>query len=165
LEDILRRNHDEDLVVSIRALVRPLLTWLYCLNRSRNTEAALHHVSYRVSLRAASVLSPLLNTRSQHPIVPDSALVSDVTHVALAFMRAEKFNEQGSSSWPLFTTVEETRPKFAEGTKILVALGGWGDTESFSIAAKTEESRGLFANNVARMVEETGADGMFSLWF
>jgi GH18 family chitinase len=101
----------------------------------------------------------LLIKFSQHPIVPEAALVSDVTHVALAFMRADTFNEPTPSSFPLFTTVEETRIKFAEGTKIMVAIGGWGDTESFSKAAATENTRELFASNIARMVEETSADG------
>ena len=78
-------------------------------------------------------------------------------------MRSEIFNEPDPSSWPLFTTVEEIRPEFVEGTKIMVAIGGWGDTDSFSKAAKTEGCRALFARNVARMVKETGADGMFSL--
>jgi hypothetical protein len=41
----------------------------------------------------------------------------------------------------------------------MVAIGGWGDTESFSHAAKSERSRSIFADNVARMVFETGADG------
>jgi GH18 family chitinase len=98
---------------------------------------------------------------SQHPIIPKPELVSDVTHVALAFMRSETFNEPSPSSWPLFTRVEEVRGKFAKGTKIMVAIGGWGDTEGFSKAAKTEESRILFAKNVARMLEEMDADGEF----
>jgi GH18 family chitinase len=76
-------------------------------------------------------------------------------------MRSEIFNEPNPSAWPLFTTVDEMRPRFAKGTKIMVAIGGWGDTGSFSKAAKTEESREVFAKNVARMVEETGADGGF----
>lgn len=41
----------------------------------------------------------------------------------------------------------------------MVAIGGWGDTESFEVAARTESSRKLFARNVGRMVVETGADG------
>ena len=41
----------------------------------------------------------------------------------------------------------------------MVAIGGWGDTEGFEVAARTESSRKLFARNVGRMVEETGADG------
>ncbi|KAF2680144.1 glycoside hydrolase family 18 protein [Lentithecium fluviatile CBS 122367] len=100
----------------------------------------------------------------QHPVVPEPALIADISHVALAFMRSETFNEPEPSSWPLFTTVEDTRPKFAQGTKVMIAIGGWGDTDNFSKAAKTEETRSLFARNVARMIEETGADGVDVDW-
>jgi GH18 family chitinase len=95
----------------------------------------------------------------QHNVVPEQALVSQITHVALAFMRPAVFNVANASEWPLFTTVEEVRPKFAKGTAIVVAIGGWGDTAGFSEAAATEKSRRLFARNVRLMVENTGADG------
>lgn len=86
--------------------------------------------------------------------------MSDVTHVALAFMRSSIFNSPDVvSEWPLFTTVEAVRPRFANGTAIMVAIGGWGDTQGFSEAAKTESGRKLFARNVKAMVERTGADG------
>jgi GH18 family chitinase len=86
-------------------------------------------------------------------------MVSDITHVALAFMRSEIFNTPNQTEWPLFTTIDEVRPKFSEGTVIQVAIGGWGDTDGFSIAAKTPESRKMFATNVKAMLEQTGADG------
>ena len=86
-------------------------------------------------------------------------MVADITHVALAFMRSETFNVPGQNQWPLFTTVAEVRPKFAAGTKIQVAIGGWGDTNDFSKAAKTEEGRKLFAENIRVMLDTTGADG------
>ena len=41
----------------------------------------------------------------------------------------------------------------------MVAIGGWGDTEGFSYAAATQYGRNLFAENVKKMVEATGADG------
>ena len=95
----------------------------------------------------------------QHNIVPELPLVSRVTHVALAFMRSEVFNVHYQNEWPLFTTVAKVRPKFADGTKIQVAIGGWGNTDGFSRAAKTEEGRKLFAENVKAMLDATGADG------
>lgn len=98
-------------------------------------------------------------TARQHNVVPELSLVSRVTHVALAFMRSEVFNVPQQSEWPLFTSVAEVRPKFAKGTKIQVAIGGWGNTDGFSQAAKTNESRRLFAENVKAMVDTTGADG------
>ena len=41
----------------------------------------------------------------------------------------------------------------------MVAIGGWGDTAGFSVAAATESSRKLFAQNVKLMIDATGADG------
>lgn len=85
--------------------------------------------------------------------------MSEITHVALAFMRSSTFNTRYASEWPLFTTVEAVRPQFANGTAIMVAIGGWSDTTGFCDAAATESSRKLFARNVKAMVEHTGADG------
>ncbi|KAL3471354.1 glycoside hydrolase superfamily [Aspergillus californicus] len=101
----------------------------------------------------------------QHDVVPELSLVSDVTHVALAFMPSSVFNTKGSTSnWPLFTTVNTVRPKFSPGTPIVIAIGGWGDTQGFSEAALTDESRKLFAHNVKIMVEDTSADGVDIDW-
>lgn len=69
------------------------------------------------------------------------------------------FNEARRDSWPLFTTVEEVRSKFAPETAVMIAIGGWGDTAGFSEAAKTIQNRRLFAKNVKDMVDATGADG------
>ena len=95
----------------------------------------------------------------QHDVVPEQSLVSNITDVALAFMRSDTFNNPEQDEWPLFTTIEEVRPRFADGTIIQVAIGGWGDTDGFSTAARTEESRKLFASNVKAMLDATGADG------
>lgn len=95
----------------------------------------------------------------QHNVVPEKSLVSDITHVALAFMSPGTFNQVEPSSWPLFTTVETARSHFSDGTSIMVAIGGWGNTEGFEIAAATEATRKLFAHNVKLMVDATGADG------
>jgi hypothetical protein len=93
--------------------------------------------------------------------VPEPHLVSEITHVALAFMRSSAFNAADASDWPLFTTVDAVRSQFAEGTQIMIAIGGWGDTEGFSEAAKSAKGKRLFARNVKAMIEFTGADGTF----
>lgn len=74
-------------------------------------------------------------------------------------MQSSVFNQANPSSWPLFTTVDTVRSQFAKDTNIMVAIGGWGDTEGFSKAAATEKSRKVFAENVKAMVDSTGADG------
>jgi GH18 family chitinase len=91
-------------------------------------------------------------------------MVADLTHVALAFMRPNIFNDVNRTEWPMFTTVMEVRPKFAKGTVLQVAIGGWGDTAGFEEAAKTEQSRELFAENVKAMLDVTGADGVDIDW-
>lgn len=78
-------------------------------------------------------------------------------------MRSEVFNVPDQDEWPLFTTIEEVRPKFADGTQIQIAIGGWGDTDGFSKAAMTEESRKIFAQNVKTMIDGTGADGEWAI--
>lgn len=87
-------------------------------------------------------------------------MVSEITHVALAFMGSSLFNEAKPSAWPLFTTVDAVRPKFPSETSIMVAIGGWGDTDGFSKAAISEASRTIFATNIKAMIEDTGADGI-----
>ena len=99
------------------------------------------------------------NARRQHNVIPELSLVSNITHVALAFMRPEVFNQEDPSSFQLFTTIEKVRSRFADGTKIMVAIGGWGDTRGFEVAAATDSSRQRFAKSVRKMVDVTGADG------
>ena len=92
-------------------------------------------------------------------------MVHAISHVALAFMRSSVFNQEPTpTEWPLFTTVETVRPQFAPMTSIMVAIGGWGDTQGFEVAAATEQSRKLFAGNVKAMVDFTGADGVDIDW-
>lgn len=90
--------------------------------------------------------------------------MADITHVALAFMRSDMFNEGNRTEWPLFTTIDEVRPNFSAGTVVQVAIGGWGDTAGFDKAARTDESRALFAGNVKKMLDVTGADGVDVDW-
>ena len=109
------------------------------------------------SIHLAYVLRSYIDR--QHNVVPEKSIVSDITHVALAFMSPATFNQVEPSSWPLFTTVETARSQFSDGTAIMVAIGGWGDTAGFEIAAATETTRKLFAHNVKLMVDATDADG------
>jgi GH18 family chitinase len=106
----------------------------------------------------------VLSINSQHNVVPEPALVWSVTHVTLAFMRSDMFNDANRTEWPLFTTIEEVRAKFAKDTVIQVAIGGWGDTAGFEKAAKTEKSMELFAENVKAMLDATGGDGVDIDW-
>lgn len=103
----------------------------------------------------------------QHPVTPGLDQLQHVTHVVLAFMGTSMFHDPARSKWPIFDgskTVSQLRTQFQPGTKVMVAIGGWGDTIGFSTAARTANSRRAFAVNVARMIEATGADGVDIDW-
>ncbi|KAH7324344.1 glycoside hydrolase family 18 protein [Stachybotrys elegans] len=100
----------------------------------------------------------------QHPVVPSRDLASSITHVILAFMQSHIFDvEEIPSEFPLFTTVAEVRKQFEPGTKVMVAIGGWGD-RGFESAARNETSRRRWARTVKAMVDATGADGVDLDW-
>ncbi|KAK2790447.1 hypothetical protein FQN53_009470 [Emmonsiellopsis sp. PD_33] len=106
----------------------------------------------------------------QHPSPPsDPAMVKDITHVALSFLSPGAFNNATANAttadaYGLFTSVDKVRGQFAQGTKVMVAIGGWGDTEGFSVAARNESSRKRWAENVKGMVEGLGVDGVDIDW-
>lgn len=52
------------------------------------------------------------------------------------------------------------RSRFDNGTKVMIALGGWGDTAGFSAGAADNTSRALYAKNVAEMLHTHGFDGV-----
>lgn len=79
-------------------------------------------------------------------------------------MNSAVFNEDTPHEWSLSTTIPELRPKFEPGTKFVIAIGGWGDTSGFDAAARDEQSRAKWSRNVARMVEDMGADGVDVDW-
>jgi GH18 family chitinase len=80
-------------------------------------------------------------------------------------MRSEFFNvDKKPDEYPLFTSVSDVRGRFPNHTKLMVAIGGWGDTKGFEEAAKTEFSRKRWARQVAAMVAATEADGIDVDW-
>ncbi|KAK4452138.1 endochitinase 1 [Podospora aff. communis PSN243] len=118
----------------------------------------------KTTVATASSLRCIMYLTGQHPITPPVEQLGRVTHVALAFMSPGIFNDPMRTEWPLFTTVDQVRANFTKDTKVMIAIGGWGDTIGFSVAALTPETRKTFAENVARMVEATGADGIDVDW-
>lgn len=114
---------------------------------------------------AKASLRNIMYLTGQHPIVPGADLSSPITHAILAFMQSSIFNlDDPPADWPIFMSVPEARAQFQPETKIMVAIGGWGDTHSFDVAARTEHGRQRFAKNVAAMLRSTGADGVDIDW-
>lgn len=95
----------------------------------------------------------------------DADLTADVTHAILAFMPSAVFNaDEPPAHWPLFTTVEQARQRFSPQTQVMVAIGGWGDSQGFEEAARDPHTRARWAHQVGVMVARTGADGVDVDW-
>lgn len=52
----------------------------------------------------------------------------------------------------------------ARNTKVAIAIGGWSDSKYFSDAVNSASSRTVFVNNIARMVNQYGVDGVDIDW-
>lgn len=57
-------------------------------------------------------------------------------------------------------SVNDTRALFSQHVDVIISVGGWADTAGFSEGAATAATRELWAENVADMLEELGADGV-----
>jgi GH18 family chitinase len=82
----------------------------------------------------------------------------------MAFAKSDLFTSQNPPTFQPFEPVSTTRGRFSPETKVMIALGGWGDTSGFSAGAKDEASRELYAKNVAAMLQSTGFDGVDIDW-
>ncbi|KND92299.1 Endochitinase B [Tolypocladium ophioglossoides CBS 100239] len=79
--------------------------------------------------------------------LPSKDVTAGVNYVITAFAPSTTFNS-GSSYTP-FMSVDQVRGLFDKGTKVCMAIGGWGDTAGFSTGAATDETRKAYAKNVA----------------
>lgn len=78
----------------------------------------------------------------------------------MAFAKTTLFTQGSAPSFQPFEPVETMRKRFSPDTKVMIAIGGWGDTEGFSQGAKDDASREQFAKNVASVLDSNGFDGV-----
>ncbi|KAL7944911.1 glycoside hydrolase family 18 protein [Trichoderma barbatum] len=123
-------------------------------------------VTSSLAIGAHEAVRCIMYLTGQHIVIPsDDYLVDSITHVILAFMRSDVFNvDQTPAEFPLFTTVGRVREQFKVNTKVMVAIGGWGDSKGFEEAAHDDSSRKRWARQVKAMVDLTGADGVDIDW-
>ncbi|PGH34206.1 chitinase [[Emmonsia] crescens] len=82
----------------------------------------------------------------------------------MAFANSSLFVESPAGEYTPFAPISEIRGRFTNGTKLLIAIGGWGDTKGFSEGVKDDVSRKKYAKNVADMVNKHGFDGVDIDW-
>ncbi|KAI1308821.1 glycoside hydrolase family 18 protein [Xylaria venustula] len=93
-----------------------------------------------------------------HTASPSRDTTVGITHVITAFADPLLFTTEPAGSYSPFVDPKGLRASFDEGAKICLAIGGWGYTAGFSAAQKTQETRALFAKNVASVLDSHGYD-------
>ncbi|KAK1757915.1 glycoside hydrolase superfamily [Echria macrotheca] len=90
--------------------------------------------------------------------LPNKTVTAGITHVITAFAQSSLFTTDPPGDYEPFMNLTAVRAMFDPGTKVCMAIGGWGDTAGFSKGAATDASRKLFAKNVAATVSRLGYD-------
>ena len=93
-----------------------------------------------------------------HPSSITKDQTAGITHVITAFAESKLFTSDPPQPYQPFVDLPTLRGLFDNGTKVCMAIGGWGDTTGFPVAQKDETSRKTFAKAVASTVENLGYD-------
>ncbi|GKT82633.1 glycosyl hydrolase family 18 protein [Colletotrichum tofieldiae] len=90
--------------------------------------------------------------------VPDKSITAGITHVITAFANSSLFASEPAGEYKPFKPLNEIRALFNNGTKVCMAIGGWGDTDGLSHGASTNAARNKFAKNVVDAAVKLGYD-------
>ncbi|KAI9374092.1 glycoside hydrolase superfamily [Aspergillus egyptiacus] len=96
--------------------------------------------------------------------LPSRDKTQGITHAIMSFAESTLFNSDSPQPFEPFEPVSTMRGRFAPDTKIMVAIGGWGDETGFMEGAKDAASRERYAKNVAAMLDASGFDGVDIDW-
>ena len=90
--------------------------------------------------------------------MPNKTLTAGITHVITAFANSSIFASDPVGTYTPFKPISDVRAMFDNRTQVCLAIGGWGDTEGFRQGLATEESRSLYASNIASIMDTHGFD-------
>ncbi|KAJ5692318.1 hypothetical protein N7462_001741 [Penicillium macrosclerotiorum] len=96
--------------------------------------------------------------------LPGTNQTMNIDHAIMGFAPTKLFNSDSAPSFTPFESVDSMRKRFSPNTKVMIAIGGWGDTSGFSDGAKDDTTRKRFAKNVASMLDANGFDGVDIDW-
>lgn len=99
----------------------------------------------------------------EHPHLPDPKVTADVDHVNIAHAKSSIFTTNPAGEYAPFQNLSSLKAHFKPDTKFLISIGGWGDI-GFRKAAATEDSRKLFASNIAELLKKLSLDGVDIDW-
>jgi chitinase len=134
------------------------MTWIACALVALLAPASL--------ARAASprVVGYYAEWKKHYPV--EKIPADKLTHVNYAFAIikdgkcAMRMPELAKANFPKLVELKKNHPKL----QTLISVGGWADSERFSDAAFTDESRKVFAKSCADFAAEHGFDGVDIDW-
>ncbi|CAH0022290.1 unnamed protein product [Clonostachys rhizophaga] len=88
--------------------------------------------------------------------LPDKSVTAGVNYVITSFATSDLFVSGGT--YTPFMPLDQVRALFDAGTKVCMAIGGWGDTAGFSTGSASEQSRQTYAANIAATLDRLGYD-------
>ncbi|KAI3325170.1 glycoside hydrolase family 18 protein [Xylariaceae sp. AK1471] len=91
-----------------------------------------------------------------HQALPPKGGTAGITHVYTSFADPSLFTTATPGPYAPFIDSSTLRASFDEGTKMCLAVGGWGLSAGYSAGYKTEELRALFAKNIAAALDTHG---------
>jgi chitinase len=85
-----------------------------------------------------------------------------LTHIAHAFLIPDSTGEIKYDDWFLYPELVSTAHE--NGKKIVVSIGGWGNSEGFRGMTKKEKYRRKFVTNLVHFIKKHGYDGADIDW-
>ncbi|KHO00703.1 chitinase 18-11 [Metarhizium album ARSEF 1941] len=103
-----------------------------------------------------ALLTHRFTLRWHKATLPPRDVTAGVNYVITAFAPSSTFTF--GSYYEPFMPLSQVRDLFDRGTKVCMAIGGWGDTSGFSAGAATPDTRKTYAKNVAAALSNLGYD-------
>lgn len=98
-------------------------------------------------------------------VLPNKTMTAGITHVITAFANSSLFaSSPMEEEYTPFMDLTSVRDLFDNGTKVCMAIGGWGDTEGFRLGVASKTSRATYAKNIATTLEKLGYDCVDMDW-
>ncbi|EFX05142.1 glycoside hydrolase, family 18 [Grosmannia clavigera kw1407] len=97
-------------------------------------------------------------------VLPNKTMTAGITHVITAFANSSLFTTNPVGEYTPFKPLSEIRAMFDHDVTISMAVGGWGDLAGFRVGVASEESRALYASNIAATLNRLGYDGVDIDW-
>ncbi|OXV10146.1 hypothetical protein Egran_02093 [Elaphomyces granulatus] len=115
--------------------------------------------SHAAAMRFAMYIDPYHLTN-----LPRINETQGITHVIMALANSSLFSTDPAGQYTPFLNISDVRSMFASGTKVMISIGGFGDTAGLSAGAKDDASRERFAKNIADLIKKWGFEGCELDW-